>query len=125
MSESTVFTTHTPVAAGHDAFSLDRMDRYFKHYLERLGLSREELNALGRHPHDDGRFHMSTLAIRMSDARNGVAERHGEVARKMWRSMWPEAASDDEVPIGHVTNGVHVPSWVSPPPILSSDTAGP
>ena len=115
VSESTVFTTHTPVAAGHDAFSLDRMDRYFKHYLDRLGLSREELNALGRHPHDDGRFHMSTLAIRMSDARNGVAERHGEVARKMWRSMWPEAASDDEVPIGHVTNGVHLPSWVSPP----------
>ena len=115
VSESTVFTTHTPVAAGHDAFSLDRMDRYFKHYLDRLGLSREELNALGRHPHDDGRFHMSTLAIRMSDARNGVAERHGEVARKMWRSMWPEATSDDEVPIGHVTNGVHLPSWVSPP----------
>jgi starch phosphorylase len=115
VSESTVFTTHTPVAAGHDAFSLDRMDRYFKHYLDRLGISREELNALGRHPHDDGRFHMSTLAIRMSDARNGVAERHGEVARKMWRSMWPEAASDDEVPIGHVTNGVHMPSWVSPP----------
>jgi len=115
VSESTVFTTHTPVAAGHDAFSLDRMDRYFKHYLDRLGLSREELNALGRHPHDDGRFHMSTLAIRMSDARNGVAERHGEVARRMWRSMWPDVASDDEVPIGHVTNGVHVPSWVSPP----------
>jgi starch phosphorylase len=115
VSESTVFTTHTPVAAGHDAFSLDRMDRYFKHYLDRLGISREELNALGRHPHDDGRFHMSTLAIRMSDARNGVAERHGEVARRMWRSMWPEAASDEEVPIGHVTNGVHVPSWVSPP----------
>jgi len=115
VSESTVFTTHTPVAAGHDAFSLDRMDRYFKHYLDRLGLSREELNALGRHPHDDGRFHMSTLAIRMSDARNGVAERHGEVARRMWRSMWPNVASDDEVPIGHVTNGVHVPSWVSPP----------
>ena len=115
VSESTVFTTHTPVAAGHDAFSLDRMDRYFKHYLDRLGLSREELNALGRHPHDDGRFHMSTLAIRMSDARNGVAERHGQVARRMWRSMWPNVASDDEVPIGHVTNGVHVPSWVSPP----------
>ena len=115
VSESTVFTTHTPVAAGHDAFSLDRMDRYFKHYLDRLGLSREELNALGRHPHDDGRFHMSTLAIRMSDARNGVAERHGEVSRRMWRSMWPNVASDDEVPIGHVTNGVHIPSWVSPP----------
>jgi len=115
VSESTVFTTHTPVAAGHDAFSLDRMDRYFKHYLDRLGLSREELLALGRHPHDDGRFHMSTLAIRMSDARNGVAERHGQVARRMWRSMWPKAESDDEVPIGHVTNGIHVPSWVSPP----------
>ena len=115
VSESTVFTTHTPVAAGHDAFSLDRMDRYFKHYLDRLGLSREELFALGRHPHDDGRFHMSTLAIRMSDARNGVSERHGEVARRMWRSMWPDVASDDDVPIGHVTNGVHVPSWVSPP----------
>ena len=115
VAASTVFTTHTPVAAGHDAFSLDRMDRYFKDYVDRLGLAREELFELGRHPHDDGRFHMSTLAIRMSDARNGVSERHGEVARRMWRSMWPNAVSDDEVPIGHVTNGIHVPSWVSPP----------
>jgi len=115
VAESTVFTTHTPVAAGHDAFALDRMDRYFKHYLDRLGLSREELFALGRHPHDDGRFHMSTLAIRMADARNAVAERHGEVARRMWRPMWPHAQSDDDVPIGHVTNGIHVPSWISPP----------
>ncbi|NNK47958.1 MAG: alpha-glucan family phosphorylase [Gemmatimonadetes bacterium] len=115
VTESTVFTTHTPVAAGHDAFSLDRMDRYFHDYLDRLGLSREELFALGRHPHDDGRFHMSTLAIRMSEARNGVSQRHGEVARRMWRSMWPEAPSDDEVPIAHVTNGVHLPSWISPP----------
>jgi starch phosphorylase len=113
--ETTVFTTHTPVAAGHDAFSLDRMDRYFTDYVARLGLSLEELFTLGRHPHDDGRFHMSTLAIRMSDSRNAVSERHGEVARRMWRSMWPEAESDDEVPIGHVTNGVHMPSWVSPP----------
>jgi starch phosphorylase len=87
VADATVFTTHTPVAAGHDAFSLDRMDRYFADYLERLGLSREELFALGRHPHDDGRFHMST----------------------------PNVASDDDVPIAHVTNGVHVPSWVSPP----------
>ena len=115
VAASTVFTTHTPVAAGHDAFSLDRMDRYFKDYVDRLGLAREDLFELGRHPHDDGRFHMSTLAIRMSDARNGVSERHGEVARRMWRSMWPNAVSDDEVPIGHVTNGIHVPSWVSPP----------
>ena len=114
VAETTVFTTHTPVAAGHDAFSLDRMDRYFDDYLVRLGLSREELFALGRHPHDDGRFHMSTLAIRMSDSRNGVSERHGEVARSMWRSMWPGVESDDDVPIGHVTNGVHMPSWVSP-----------
>ena len=114
VAETTVFTTHTPVAAGHDAFALDLMDKYFGEYTERLGLSREELFALGRHPHDDGRFHMSTLAIRAADARNAVSERHGEVARRMWRSMWPKAESDDDVPIGHVTNGVHLPSWVSP-----------
>ncbi len=115
VAETTVFTTHTPVAAGHDAFSLDLMDRYFAGYLERLGLSREELFTLGRHPHDDGRFHMSVLALNLAEGRNAVSLRHGEVARRMWRSMWPNAESDDAVPIGHVTNGVHMPSWVAPP----------
>lgn len=115
VAAATLFTTHTPVAAGHDAFPLDLVDRYFAGYLERLGMSREELFELGRHPHDDGRFHMSALAIRTSVSQNGVSRRHGEVARRMWRSMWPEAKSDDDVPIGHVTNGIHLPSWVSTP----------
>lgn len=115
VAATTVFTTHTPVAAGHDAFSTELMDKYFAGYLPRLGLDRDALLALGRHPHDDGRFHMSALAMRMADARNAVSQRHGVVARRMWKDMWPDAVTEDDVPIGHVTNGVHLPSWVSAP----------
>ncbi len=109
----TVFTTHTPVAAGHDAFPPDLVDRYFAEYMTKLGLDRDSFYALGSHPHDDGRFHMSALALRMSDYRNGVSEKHGEVARRMWADLWPSHDADD-VPIGHITNGVHVPTWIAP-----------
>jgi starch phosphorylase len=115
VAATTVFTTHTPVPAGHDAFPLEMIDRYFEGFLPQIGLSRDELYALGRNHDDDGRFHMSALALRMADARTAVSERHGQVARRMWRDMWPDVESDEDVPIGHVTNGVHLPSWVSPP----------
>ena len=109
----TVFTTHTPVAAGHDAFPPDLVDRYFAEYMTKLGLDRDSFYALGSHPHDDGRFHMSALALRMSDYRNGVSEKHGEVARRMWADLWP-SDDPDLTPIGHITNGVHVPTWIAP-----------
>lgn len=130
VAESTVFTTHTPVPAGHDAFPADMVERYFGEYIPKLGLEKDEFYALGRHPNDDGRFHMSALALRLADYRNGVSRLHGAVARRMWRGMWigadaetPDADPDDagidappvtEVPIDYVTNGVHAPSWVSP-----------
>ena len=131
IAATTVFTTHTPVPAGHDAFPADLMDRYFAEYIPKLGLEREEFYALGRHPDDDGHFHMSALALRLADYRNGVSRLHGAVARRMWQGLWPggrdagDEVGDDEgtgidapgvsrVPIGHVTNGVHAPSWVSP-----------
>lgn len=140
VAASTVFTTHTPVPAGHDAFPRDLMERYFADYIPKLGLDPEAFYGLGRHPDHDGRFHMSALALRLADHRNGVARLHGQVARRMWKGLWiggaaedaaasapppgepeelergvlPGAPSEQEVPIGHITNGVHVPSWVSP-----------
>ena len=110
-----VFTTHTPVEAGHDRFSPELMDRYLVEYAAReLGLSRRDFLALGReNPDDDHEFFgMTKLALRMSAANNGVARLHGEISRKMWQRLWPKLP-ESEVPIGHVTNGVHVPSWLS------------
>lgn len=129
VARTTVFTTHTPVPAGHDAFPTEMIDRYFRDYIPSLGLERDEFFALGRHPDDDGRFHMSALALRLADYRNGVSRLHGAVARRMWQGLWIgedttitsgtsdvgiDAPSPAEVPIVHVTNGVHAPSWISP-----------
>ncbi|MFQ5890619.1 MAG: alpha-glucan family phosphorylase [Gemmatimonadota bacterium] len=113
VAATTVFTTHTPVPAGHDAFPAECIDHYFSSFWPELGLDRAGFYALGSHPCDDGRFHMTALALRLSDYRNGVSERHGEVARRMWAGLWPDR-EEAEVPIGHVTNGVHLPTWVAP-----------
>ena len=113
----TVFTTHTPVEAGHDRFSSQLMDRYLTGYVEdTLGLSRREFFSLGRdNPDHDGQpFGMTKLALGMSSAINGVAKLHGEVSRKMWQHQWP-AIPEEEVPIGHITNGVHLSSWYAEP----------
>ncbi len=114
-SAGSVFTTHTPVAAGHDYFSPELMDRYLGSYGQSLGLSRWEFLALGRHnPHDDGEWFCQTvLALRMSEYSNGVSKLHGEVSRQMWHKLYPERPVTD-VPVGHVTNGIHLPSFVSP-----------
>lgn len=108
-----VFTTHTPVPAGHDAFSFHLMDIYFKGYWEQLGLSREEFLALGHHvePWGDA-FNMTVLALNMSGQCNGVSKLHGEVSRAMWQEVWPDLPVD-EVPITSVTNGIHVPTWTA------------
>jgi starch phosphorylase len=112
-----VFTTHTPVAAGFDAYPTDLIDRYFPHfgaYVAGLGLAREALLGLGRRdPGDHGEpFSMAYLAARGSATVNGVSRRHGAVSRRVFAPLYPRWPLD-EVPVGHVTNGVHVPSWDS------------
>ncbi len=109
---TTVFTTHTPVPAGHDAFSFSLVEKYLRHYWDLLGLTREQFLELGRYDGPEGpRFNMTALALRFSDYRNGVSRLHGEVSRRMWHSLWPERP-EDRVPIDHITNGVHLPSWI-------------
>jgi starch phosphorylase len=110
-SSSLVFTTHTPVEAGHDYFSPELVNRYFSDAARDLGLSQSEFMELGRSPNKVD-FCMTVLALRTASRANGVSKLHGEVSRKMWQSLWP-GVPVDEVPIGHVTNGVHFRSWVS------------
>ena len=110
-----VFTTHTPVEAGHDYFPPELMGRYFRDWLEWVRIPWDTFFDLGR-TNISGRttmFCMTALAMRASRTRNGVSRLHGEVSRTMWQGLWhsPRAA---DVPIGHVTNGVHLPSWVGP-----------
>ena len=112
-SASLVFTTHTPVEAGHDYFSPEQMDRYFADFARQLGLSKEDFLALGRtRPDDHGEFCMTVLALRLSSHSNGVSKLHGEVSRKMWAGLWPGTPAD-EIPIRHITNGVHFRSWTA------------
>ncbi len=109
---TTIFTTHTPVPAGHDAFSLSMVEKYFGHYWESLGLTREQFLGLGQFEGPWGpEFNMTALALRFSRYRNGVSRLHGEVSRRMWHVLWPDRP-EEEVPITHVTNGVHLPSWL-------------
>ena len=105
---TTVFTTHTPVAAGHDAFPFEMMDRHFNGYWDELGLSRQEFMDLGAY---EGKFNMTVLALRMARWKNGVSELHGRVTRRMWKNIWPD--HEDSIPITHVTNGVHAPTWIA------------
>jgi glycogen phosphorylase len=110
-----VFTTHTPVPAGHDVFSADLIDSYFAHYWDDMGLSREQFLALGARRLGDPwePFGMTVLALRMCRSTNGVSELHGQVSRNMWNILYPDR-SEDKVPIGYITNGVHAPSWTAP-----------
>ncbi len=112
--ETTVFTTHTPVPAGHDAFPFQLVETHFSGYWEGLELDREQFFALGEHP-DGGapNFNMTALALRLSGKCNGVSQLHGRVSRQMWHSMWPDR-TEDNVPITHITNGVHSPTWIAP-----------
>jgi len=113
-SASLIFTTHTPVAAGHDYFPPGMMDRYFRHYAERMGISPQQFLGLGRqNPANNSEdFCMTILALRLACFSNGVSRLHGEVSRRMWNQIW-DGVPEAEVPIGHVTNGVHFRSWVS------------
>jgi len=110
-SASLVFTTHTPVEAGHDYFNSDLMGLYFGETARELGLSFSDFLNLGRRQ-GKGDFCMTVLALQLAARANGVSKLHGEVSRKMWQSMWP-GVPVEETPIGHVTNGVHFRSWIS------------
>ncbi|HEY7033954.1 MAG TPA: alpha-glucan family phosphorylase [Thermomicrobiales bacterium] len=110
----TVFTSHTPVPAGHDVFPPYLIDRYFSHFWPQLGLDRDDFLALGRHVATGDGFNLTALSLRLAGHRNGVSERHGEITRGMWHDLWPDVTAD-RVPITSVTNGVHLPTWISPP----------
>jgi len=112
----TVFTTHTPVPAGNDCYPSERVDHAIARLTAELGRPTGDVIAIGRtNPEDPGEpFGVTQAALRLSRAANGVSRRHGEVSRQMWSGLWPGRTAD-EVPIGHVTNGVHVPTWIGGP----------
>jgi glycogen phosphorylase len=113
---TTIFTTHTPVPAGNDTYPADQVIDALAGLTTDMGIDPAEVIRLGRtRPEDKGEpFGVSQFALRTSRAANGVSRRHGEVARGMWQALWPERAVGD-VPIGHVTNGVHIPTWLGGP----------
>jgi starch phosphorylase len=111
----TCFTTHTPVPAGHDRFPPALVEEHLGPLRDALARDGEQLLGLGRLDPQDGRepFCMTVLALRLSRQANAVSTLHGSVSREMWRGLWPQRPAE-EVPIGHVTNGVHVHSWLAP-----------
>jgi glycogen phosphorylase len=115
VAQSTVFTTHTPVDAGHDRFPPELVDDHLEPLRRSLGLSQHEFLGLGRIRPEDHReaLCMTVLAFKMSRYANGVSALHGRITRKSWQVLWPHHR-EDEVPVGHITNGVHVPTWLAP-----------
>src|SRR5581483_2429518 len=111
---TTIFTTHTPVPAGHDAFQFNLIEQSFAGYWEQLGISRERFLALGESSAGRGgnNFNMTALALPLSNYHNGVSELNGRISRRMWTSLYN--LPEDEVPITHVTNGIHTPTWIAP-----------
>ena len=114
-SSKTVFTTHTPVPAGNDIFPIALVEKYFKDFWPRLGLSREEFLKLGMKPGPDLEegFNMGILALKIAGKKNGVSKLHGAVSRELFSEVWPNIAAN-ESPIGYVTNGIHTCSWLAP-----------
>jgi starch phosphorylase len=108
-----VFTTHTPVPAGHDRFARDLVESYLTRTAHALGLGVDQLMDLGREIPGEGPFTMTVLAMRMAERINGVSQLHGAVTRSMWHQLWPDRPVD-EVPIDHITNGIHAATWVHP-----------
>ena len=112
-SSKTVFTTHTPVPAGNDIFPIELVEKYFKDFWPRLGLTREEFLKLGMKPCDnlEQGFNMGILALKIAGKKNGVSKLHGEVSRELFGDVWPNIAAN-ESPITYVTNGIHTCTWV-------------
>ncbi|MBM3275256.1 MAG: alpha-glucan family phosphorylase, partial [Candidatus Sericytochromatia bacterium] len=115
VAASTIFTTHTPVPAGNDAFGFDLVERVFSKYWPQLGIGRDEFLALARQEQAGGPplFSMTILALKLAKTSNGVSELHGEVSRKIWRNVWP-GVPVNEIPITSVTNGIHTETWLAP-----------
>ena len=115
VARETVFTTHTPVPAGHDRFSESLIEEHLGPLRDELGLSLHSLMAMGReNPDNFGEsFCMTVLGLKLSRRANAVSALHGEVSRSMWQCLHPDK-QEDMVPIGHITNGVHVPTWLAP-----------
>ena len=114
VAREVVFTTHTPVPAGHDRFHAGLIEEHLGPLRDALGLSHDDLMNMGRehHGHHED-FCMTVLGMKNSRRMNAVSALHGEVSRQMWTGLFP-GKSEDQVPIGHITNGVHVPSWLAP-----------
>ena len=114
VAQQSVFTTHTPVPAGHDRFDAGLIEEHLGPLRDQLGISYEQLMGLGRvEPNNDGEtFCMTVLALKVTRRANAVSSLHGYVSRRMWSHLWPWRV-EEEIPIGHITNGVHIPSWLA------------
>lgn len=116
VSSKTVFTTHTPVPAGNDIFTLSLVEKYFKDYWDKLGITKQEFFQMGMKPDaqiDTTGFNMGILALKVAGKKNGVSKLHGAVSRELFGEVWPNIAAN-ESPITYVTNGIHTCSWLSP-----------
>ena len=116
VASKTVFTTHTPVPAGNDIFTLSLVEKYFKDYWDKLGITKQEFFQMGMKPDvqiDTTGFNMGILALKVAGKKNGVSKLHGAVSRELFGEVWPNIAAN-ESPITYVTNGIHTCSWLSP-----------
>jgi starch phosphorylase len=113
VQKTTIFTTHTPIPAGHDIFFNELVSQYFENYWASLGLDREAFLDLGRHSGTgETNFNMTILSMKLSGQRNAVSRLHGKVTRRMWSGLWPDT-TEENTPISYVTNGIHVPTWIA------------
>ncbi len=115
VTAKTVFTTHTPVPAGNDIFPITLVEKYFKDYPKKLGISKEEFLEMGMKPKEENKttFNMGILALKVAGKKNGVSKLHGAVSRELFSDVWPEI-TPNESPITHVTNGIHTCTWLAP-----------
>jgi len=114
VAQHTVFTTHTPVPAGHDRFDGGLIEEHLGPLRDQLGISYDQLMGLGRvEPQNENEsFCMTVMGLKLSRRANAVSSLHGHISRRMWAHLWPWRV-EEELPIGHITNGVHIPSWLS------------